>query len=1155
METIERIQRQTQDERDTYTTNRFEVMVSHQTPRQVIYVSSGDSSANNVHRLAVARALHRANLLYLELAQTGPGRIKILCENEQQAKAIIESDLPKSKGWKTETPTARNFRYGIVRNLDEEITEEDIIQDFESEQRIVEAQRQKRREGDKWVDSNTWRLKFEGTSLPYRVESFGEIFRVSPYVFPVLQCKKCQRVGHPTRFCKGRERCPKCAQDAHGSSPCTGGKSCGICGDSSHSTLEKDKCNKWKREREIKREMAVQNMSYAQVVASRREASNWQRVSSYQVTKEGAMRNSQPPLKNPTRKANIGTAEIAWKRSRTRYTHRERQLLFRPFTRHFSGRCCEISSGLSPKCVRTSWCEECSERSRGRQRNGSKRWRTNLTPYWTSMAPTTRTNSANRPVLKILHWNARSLRNKIPELRETLRQERIDIALIQEAQLPENSNLIGEYVVVTNPVNNGRNTVILVHRSIHFRMETPDPQPRAGLAETVTISIPERANILWITNTYVFPGGDYIPTDTWNSVFSGRRAILAGDLNAHSEKWDRGTPQDRRGVGVSDWAEEEEAVIANSGEPTRIGNIRQRNTAPDVAILAGSLAMNFVWKVLENSMGSDHLPCVLAVQTGQEEHIQKRFSTRKWNIGRADWKKYREDVRASLLASPTNPADTFTLLSECYSVLIEALQEAMKKQRLERRLNPRRGRHRPQPWWNEECTTAIKNRANAFRAFRRRSTPESLRHYKEISRQTSTTIQEIRAQGWKRFTASLTSRIGLQSVWRMARRYASRDAQIRGSCEDWSGDFLRLFTPDSAEEEPPVWKEDHTHQQVGIFDSDITSTELEKALAQSGAISAPGLDGITYMMLAELPEIGKKWLKQMFNRIWRGETIPTQWNGFVLIPIPKSGKDPEQATSYRPIALASCVRKTFQRSIKARLEWWAETSRLLDEFQNGFRAERSVEDNTDLLTALAYTAFNKNQMVSAFFADVKGAYDNVPILQLITHLRSLGCPNKVNKLIFQFLTDRRAHVFIREPLSEQRRTSTGLPQGDILAPLLYIIYTSDVAKRLPPHTKALQYADDICLLTVGPDMMEVRRRTERAANQLDSLIASKGMPLAPAKSQWMIFTRRKIAPSPPDIVVRGEPVSCSGGAKFLGLFPNEVATAHHRDHEKGQEKS
>jgi len=65
--------------------------------------------------------------------------------------------------------------------------------------------------------------------------------------------------------------------------------------------------------------------------------------------------------------------------------------------------------------------------------------------------------------------------------------------------------------------------------------------------------------------------------------------------------------------------------------------------------------------------------------------------------------------------------------------------------------------------------------------------------------------------------------------------------------------------------------------------------------------------------------------------------------------------------------------------------------------------------------------------------------------------------------------------------------------------------------------------------------MEVRRRTERAANQLDSLIANEGMPLAPAKSQWMIFTRRKIAPSPPDIVVWGEPVSCSGGAKFLGL--------------------
>ena len=302
------------------------------------------------------------------------------------------------------------------------------------------------------MDSNTWRLKFEGTSLPYRVESFGETFRVSLYVFLVLQCKKCQRLGHPTRFCKGRERCPKCAQDAHGSSPCTGGKRCGICGDSSHSTLEKDKCNKWKREKEIKRRMAVENMSYAQVVASKKRgqqlapdvqvSSNQGRNAEQSTTPQESDQESKhrygrdrvEEIRNPVHPQRETTAVP------TVYPILQKQMLRDT-----------VSSGLSPKCVRTSWCEECLGRSRGQQRNGSNRWKTNLTPYWTSIAPTTRTNSANRPLLKNLHWHARSPRNKIPELRETLRQERIDIALIQEAQLPENSNLIGEYVVVTNP--------------------------------------------------------------------------------------------------------------------------------------------------------------------------------------------------------------------------------------------------------------------------------------------------------------------------------------------------------------------------------------------------------------------------------------------------------------------------------------------------------------------------------------------------------------------------------------------------------------------------------------------------------------------------------------------------------------------------------
>jgi len=125
-----------------------------------------------------------------------------------------------------------------------------------------------------------------------------------------------------------------------------------------------------------------------------------------------------------------------------------------------------------------------------------------------------------------------------------------------------------------------------------------------------------------------------------------------------------------------------------------------------------------------------------------------------------------------------------------------------------------------------------------------------------------------------------------------------------------------------------------------------------------------------------------------------GHPTPASWNEFILIPILKQGKDPTLPSSYRPIAPASCLRKTFQKVVKGRLEWWAETERLLDRNQNGFRAGRSVTDNTGHLVVTALSAYNKNRVVSAFFADVRGAFDNVPVPSLIAHLRRLGCPDQ-----------------------------------------------------------------------------------------------------------------------------------------------------------------
>lgn len=94
--------------------------------------------------------------------------------------------------------------------------------------------------------------------------------------------------------------------------------------------------------------------------------------------------------------------------------------------------------------------------------------------------------------------------------------------------------------------------------------------------------------------------------------------------------------------------------------------------------------------------------------------------------------------------------------------------------------------------------------------------------------------------------------------------------------------------------------------------------ELKIALSKSHPTS-PGPDKIHSNLLKNLSESSLRVLLILFNRIWLEEYFPVTWRKAVVIPIPKPGKDPQIPTSYRPIALTSCLCKLMERMVNARL--------------------------------------------------------------------------------------------------------------------------------------------------------------------------------------------------------------------------------------------
>ncbi|GFU36746.1 putative RNA-directed DNA polymerase from transposon X-element [Trichonephila clavipes] len=105
--------------------------------------------------------------------------------------------------------------------------------------------------------------------------------------------------------------------------------------------------------------------------------------------------------------------------------------------------------------------------------------------------------------------------------------------------------------------------------------------------------------------------------------------------------------------------------------------------------------------------------------------------------------------------------------------------------------------------------------------------------------------------------------------------------------------------------------------------------------------TSPGPDGISYVLLRHLNVDSLVSLLYLFNRIWREQVYPTQWQEAIVIPILKPGKDPKNPLSYRPIALTSCLCKTLERMVNARLVYQLKRTNAFTLFQSGFRKRKA----------------------------------------------------------------------------------------------------------------------------------------------------------------------------------------------------------------------
>jgi hypothetical protein len=209
---------------------------------------------------------------------------------------------------------------------------------------------------------------------------------------------------------------------------------------------------------------------------------------------------------------------------------------------------------------------------------------------------------------------------------------------------------------------------------------------------------------------------------------------------------------------------------------------------------------------------------------------------------------------------------------------------------------------------------------------------------------------------------------------------------------------------------------------------------------------------------------------------------------------------------------------------------------LLPPFQFGFRPHKSCTDALITLFSYVHNSFLEGEMTFAAFIDIEGAFDNVDPNILLEELRLTGVPARTCKFIANLLFERKNFFLKQGHLTGPFIARKGTPQGSALSPLLFDIYLRDIGSVIDKDVRIIQYADDITLLVSSRNASAARDKIQIALCRVQKYLSSKGLNLAPAKSQVMIFENSRRATIPPPIQVKGKTVPLVDRARFLGVM-------------------
>lgn len=289
--------------------------------------------------------------------------------------------------------------------------------------------------------------------------------------------------------------------------------------------------------------------------------------------------------------------------------------------------------------------------------------------------------------------------------------------------------------------------------------------------------------------------------------------------------------------------------------------------------------------------------------------------------------------------------------------------------------------------------------------------------------------------------------------------------------------------------------------------------EVRELLLELDPSKSEGPDGITAMMLRMAAPALARPLSLLFNRILNDQIFPDCWKEGTIIPIYKNKGSRGDINMYRPVTLLNVLSKVLERIIHKRMLAHLLKNNLLFVNQSGFLPGHGTDFQIISIVDYISQAFEENCEVRGVFLDIESAFDKVPHKLLLHKIKAYGFGPEVMNLLTSYLANRKVRTKVNGHVSEWSRTNfinSGVPQGSILGPLMFLIYINDLPEVI--KAKTYIYADDTSIYLKVPrnsSISESHRKLQTDLNNIYLWSSKWKLTFKPSKTREVIFCKNE----------------------------------------------